>query len=285
MCKKSIEPTIVNFLETLFDRGEHACIAQDVYGTTSYAVYDLPGTFSAFRIPSTIVKRLVTINPICVGQTRSDKNVARFRSFLIECDSGTLQSQIANIQNSGLPYSTCVFSGNKSGHFVISLENALPNRNSYDCMIRRIFKALKVCGVEVDQSCKNPSRSTRWPDGVRENGRVQKLIEVVGRIPNHEIEKWLVAKGAESESPRNYSRSRLCSLGKGHLSGWTLNYIMFGSELGHRNADLFRAACDHAAGGFSEDETFDQLFAISGLDEAEVKRTIASAFRKVSESD
>jgi hypothetical protein len=279
-----MELTVQSFLETLFDRGEHACISADVYGTKSMAVFDTQFLSTLDQASATTtIKRLITINPLFVGYTRCDKHVAQYRSILVECDKGVCEKQLEIIRGAGMPYSTCVFSGNKSLHFVISLISTLPDRKSYDHLVNRIYRALYQCGIEVDQNCKNPSRSTRWPNAIRDNGQLQHLIEVNGRIENSQLEDWLIRKGSGPEPIKPRIKLEL-SVDKGHLSGWTQNYIMFGSQLGRRNSDLFKAACDYAAKGFTEAEAFVQLLPISDLPEPEVRRTISSAFRKVAES-
>lgn len=181
------------FLEILFDKGETVCVSPNQYGYHSIAQEALnaemkltgestKGQYNTTASTGDI--SLVSINPIS-GQ-RNDQNVTALRSFLIELDEGSLDEQFKYIENSGLPYSACVFSGNKSLHYVVTLEK--PALDIY--IWRYINQWILNILTKSDQQCKNPSRSVRFPGHIR-NGKKQTLIKLNNRVSSETLNIWL----------------------------------------------------------------------------------------------
>ena len=104
---------------------------------------------------------MLAINPI--EGFRRDKNVTAFRSFLVELDDGKLSEQMKYVKNKNMPYSACVFSGGKSLHFVITLEEPLPSLNLYKQISKWILNVMD----KADSQTSNPSRSVRFPGNLR----------------------------------------------------------------------------------------------------------------------
>lgn len=114
---------------------------------------------------------------------RADANVCTFRNFLIEIDKMDLSDQIAYVR-SRVPVSSIVYSGSASYHFIISLEQALPDYETYMHWSKRLLQLLP----EADKMCKNPSRLSRLPYRLRpQTGKEQALIYLGTRIPNAEL--------------------------------------------------------------------------------------------------
>ncbi|WP_214676866.1 hypothetical protein, partial [Escherichia coli] len=67
---------------------------------------------------------LIAINPI--KGWRRDDQVTAFRTFLIELDDGSLEEQSKYVKEMDMPFTACIFSGNKSLHFAITLDQDLP---------------------------------------------------------------------------------------------------------------------------------------------------------------
>lgn len=175
-----MKETTKSFLKTLFNEGEHIYAAP--FGYTSKKAED--GVGWEFYYPSKnqseVTDRdiLVSINPL-KGDVRNDDNVTAFRSFLVEVDEGPVNEQKKYIDDSGLPYSVCVFSGNKSLHFGIVLDHDLPTIEIWRYYAEWILKTLP----KADPLTKNPSRGIRIPGPLRPGKeKFQVLVENKGRI-------------------------------------------------------------------------------------------------------
>lgn len=173
-----------NFLDLLFD-GAPTCFADNPHG---HRVYDAPVDRDVFFCINSLHKDR-DLNPTQdwhnpnVGR-RSDANVSSFSSFLLEIDSLPLSDQIPYVQSLGIPYTSCVFSGSKSHHFIITLQEPLKTYDEYMAVSRRLHK---LC-TKADPSTKNPSRLSRLPFRVRpETGLEQKLLYLGDRIPNDKL--------------------------------------------------------------------------------------------------
>lgn len=174
------------FLRTLFDADERVCFSENIYGIAACALTEhLP--FDLF----------FSINPL--KNNRADKNVAAHRNFLLEFDSIPLQEQEMMMQKSGLPVSAIVYSGGKSYHYYISLQEPV-DAAAY----ANIAKRLHILVPEADPACKNPSRLARLPGAIRpDTGNLQECKYVGTRIVNDELLKLLPP--LPIEKPKNNS--------------------------------------------------------------------------------
>jgi hypothetical protein len=178
-----------------------------------------------------------------------------------------------------MPFTSCVFSGKKSFHYIISLEADLPDRATYDRLVKRIHSVVKM----ADKSTKNPSRFSRYPDFIRpDNGAAQALIELRTRVKNADLEAWLAANHAPNlvmaEPPKREGVAGLVTLV--WMSPKTKEFITKGAQPGSRNSSLFAAACDMTRAGFSRDEIA-RIAHRHGLIDAEFERAIDSAIATV----
>jgi hypothetical protein len=249
---------MLNFWTTLFDENDSTCFSTNAYGT------------GIIRVDSLIFKNsfnFFSINPMRIS--RKDDNVTKFRNFLLECDELDLAKQKELLKS--IPYSTLVYSGGKSIHAIISLENPLNTKEEYNAVAKALLKKVP----EADPSTKNPSRFSRVPGAMR-GGVEQKLLEVKERIPNKAFFEWLGPLSIEelvSEQPI-YHQSI-------NMSPWTRFYLFAGAQEGQRNSSLFKAACDLFRCGYSVEEVENMTYEISDLPLSEVRATIKSAYRKV----
>jgi hypothetical protein len=99
----------------------------------------------------------------------------RLRNMLFEFDTVSLSEQENLVNNSGIKPRRCVYSGNKSNHYIIELaENYCSNIDEYHYLWHYInnhyFNEL------ADKQCCNPSRLTRHPRGI--NKKTGKLAEL-----------------------------------------------------------------------------------------------------------
>lgn len=239
------------FWNVLFDPDEHTCFTNSVYGTEVEQVHRF-------------YRQFFCINPLLPETTRRDSNVTAFRNILLEFDKGNAVEQVNNLKE--VPYSTLVWSGGKSHHAIISLETPCQDRAEYDALVRHIYAKLPM----ADKSVKNPSRLSRVPGVIRDNGNMQELLEVRSRVSAEQLNAWLgpMPENLKTEQPK------LKSL---HLSPWTKYFLMFGAEPGERNSSLFKAACDMLRHGYSQEDVVDRAQDVLELPLHEIRACVASA--------
>jgi len=285
-----------DFFYTLFDENEHTCFSENQLGTKIYdidskceEVHKWATFFSINPInPTTDMKPTESYHNVNKPR-RADVNVIAYRNILIEMDSIPVEEQNDFIKGIGMPYTTAVFSGNKSIHYIISLVTPVADEKTYRKLVERVYKALGGKGI-VDVSCKNPSRFSRLPNAYRaDKDKTQELLFVGERIENSTLDSWLNSRGAKEieETPNslNSKRTYSGSVNKNTpMNGFTLNFIMCGAPEGERNSSLFKASCDLFKCGYTEDQIIERLEKPSGLDSNEVAATIKSAIRKVQNS-
>ena len=141
--------------------------------------------------------RFFSINALLKDKTRKDIHVKSYRNFLFEMDKTPLEEQIPIFKAAKFPFTTVVFSGGKSYHFILSLETPLQERVQYDAIWKACAAVLKKFGGEADKATKNPTRLSRCPGVLRENGQEQTLKAVTRRIPNAELFQWLESQGVD----------------------------------------------------------------------------------------
>ena len=265
-------PTIEQYAAALFDPGEHTCFTNTPYGTSVFALA------AGIRKPPAYF----SINPLRPGSRRLDDNVVAYRNILVECDTGSLPEQMDYIRELAMPFTTLVFSGGKSLHFVISLATALPDRAAYKALVERVHAVVTRC----DHKTKNPSRLARWPSHFREDkGKWQHLLLVKNRVDSAALDSWLTAHGALPRTVQARKR-RVTPVAVGRRLwplGRTLVLLKEGAPEGVRNDETYVAAHDLFRCGYTLEEATDKLVtALVALDfaEREIVRTIESAWAK-----
>ena len=224
---------------------------------------------------------LVALNPI--KGFREDRNATHYRNFLVEMDDGTADEQMAYIKRIGMPYSAVVFSGNKSLHFLISLDKDLPSENVY-----RVFSMWTLAIAQAaDQNTINPSRSIRIPGAEREPGKFQRLVEYRGPVSINEMSAWLNKfPNCKPQKPEKREISAEVDFSK--LKSWVADRLVNGLLPNQgRNKQWFSIACEFALAGYSEDDTLDILGGFFTPDrdfkEREWKTAIHSGFKYIYE--
>lgn len=180
------------FLAQLFKPGETINFAQSTLDKrpTNEGLWTMPPspqvtTHSGVGDPAFDGLTYFSINP--VQGRRLSANVSAHRNFLIECDDLALDKQRNYIDGLGVPWSTCVYSGGKSYHFVIALTHSVTPKE-YAELARHIFAAVPA----ADPSTKDPSRLSRLAGAVRpDTDEVQELIEMRDPITLQELQRWL----------------------------------------------------------------------------------------------
>jgi hypothetical protein len=242
-----------DFLDLLFEWDEKICFSDDVYGTRLSPRMHWYGQF-------------FSINPLM--NKRADANVVALRNFLIEFDDISKEEQLKALEH--VPYSTLVWSGGKSYHAIISLDEPLADRAAYNEVVQRLQAKLP----DMDKATSNPSRFSRLPGAIRDNGNEQKLMELRSRVSLEALNEFL----GPVEPNQIYELPEAIP---GYIPPWTRSYLRLGAEPGQRNRELFKAACDLARSGLGADDIFTMCEPVADLDPREMKITIASACKTV----
>lgn len=197
---KPNQATIKDFFMTLFEPEDSVCFCEKVFTNK----IDLAKNFKKYENDS-----FFCINPI--KSERKNADVQKFRNFLFEIDEISLKEQLVHIKNKGMPCSSLTYSGNKSFHFIISLDEPVKDKEHYDFIANWIHNIIEI----ADKATKNPSRLSRLPNVKREDtGKIQKLIFVYDRIKSDDLIKWLsqyehlMPNNRPKKKSNNYKGSR-----------------------------------------------------------------------------
>lgn len=196
---------------------------------------------------------LVALNPI--QGYRNDANCTAFRNFLVEVDYGPIPEQLAYIKKIGLPYSAVIFSGNKSLHFLVSLDTDLPSEKVW----RTLSEWMLNIATLADDKTKNPSRSIRIPGAYREPGKKQLLVEFKGSTKLEDLVAWLSLH--PNAKPKEREKKEVSDkLDISRIKPWVADRLINGLDpTKGRNHQWFSIACEFALAGYSEDDTIDIL--------------------------
>lgn len=185
--------------------------------------------------------RWACVNPLQEDSTRAQGNVIAYRNFVLEIDNMDYEEQLTYVNRQGVPVTTAVFSGNKSIHFVLALDEDV-GKEDYARYCKLIAKALP----SLDSSCLEPSRLTRCP------AEGQPMLYHRGRVPRLELDCWLEAKGLSLAGEQRPQPLEYTPLKAGRLTMKTINFIG-----GRLNTEEMHQASLHATknmleSGFSE---------------------------------
>jgi hypothetical protein len=292
-----VDDTGKKLLNLMFRPGEEICVSHNQFSYHSVPLSQALGDMVTL-VPTTesVAKRkitleqgtervntsqviLVALNPI--EGYRSDINCKAFRNFLVEVDYGPLAAQLEYVRKLGLPYSAVVFSGNKSLHFLISLDQDLPSENAYRVLSEWILKIVTL----ADQNTQNPSRSIRIPGAWREPKKQQKLVEIRGQTRYEDLLAWLKEHPEAKPKPKE-KRKIVGQHDFSKLKQWTVDLLINGLDASKgRNKQWFSIACEFALAGYSEDDTLDILGEFFTPDrdfkEREWKTSVKSGFKYI----
>lgn len=197
---------ITTFLELLFEPDEHVGYVTEVYEHEKDGRKLLSPTRGAYdRTAGELTEALracggdigsvlgdaneeagawVRINPLD-GKGVKDINVTDYRYVLIESDSLAIERQNALMRELELPIVTLTHTGGKSLHAVVRVDAR--DREEYRRRVAYIFDVCAKNGLDIDRSCKNPSRLSRLP-GFMRNGHPQFIVDT--NIGKASYEEW-----------------------------------------------------------------------------------------------
>lgn len=222
------------------------CYSPDPYGVGLYPATEPPADTVFFSIN-------------LLRESRKDSNVVDLRNFLIELDQKdmTIEQQRSYIKALGMPYTTCTYSGNKSCHYIISLADPLPDRETYDFYARWLHNAVAL----ADHSTKNPSRFSRFPGAINpKTGKVQELLECLPRVLINKFDLFLEKFPKPMPMIKATTEIPATPQPITHLRRYTLRYLSCGAGEGERTPMLFKCACDLAENGYPLSQAVQMLF-------------------------
>lgn len=248
----------MKFLKLLFNEGEEICVS-DCKGGYHSISQDLDKDIVLVspkedKMPRAIKEddiNLIAINPI--KGWRRDENVTAFRTFLVEVDDGNLPQQLNYIKDMGMPYSACVFSGNKSLHFAITLDQDLPTYELYYDVAEWILNIMD----QADPMTKNPSRSIRFPNNRRKDGKklLQAMVEIKDRVKYTDLAKWLQQYPQHNPAEKRKHKKVTSTKNIGGIPAWVLIKLKEGiDESRGRNNEWFSIAMELAKAGYTDDQ-------------------------------
>jgi len=281
-----VQDQFKKLFDLMFRTGERVCVSDSKFG---YHSIPLENVFldkitlvsPNDNIPIEVVKSdtltLVALNPMVSGY-RTDENCSKYRNFLVEMDTGSSQEQMAYIKKLGMPYSAVVFSGNKSLHFLISLDTDLPSEKVYRVFSEWILNVVTL----ADENTKNPSRSIRIPGAMRDTGKRQEMVEYVGPVRLEDLTNWL-KRHPDAKPKEKQVHTMLEKPDFKKIKPWVSEMVYFGITAPNRNKKWFTVAVEFALTGQSEDYTIEELRPYFSPDrdfkEREWENTIRSAFK------
>jgi len=227
-------------LRIMFDEGEYICPCRKVNE------YKCPIEINTVKVNNYIRSdkdQWIAANPFKPYTTRRIDNLSSLRNFVIEIDRAdmTYEDQWDYIRSFHTPVSLCTFSGNKSYHFIISLEEGVSLKE-----YRHICNKIKYNMDLIDPACMEPSTFTRLAGSKREEV-VQELKYYTKRRNNKEFYEWLnLLKDKPTHEKKEVSSTK-------GLSEMTRAFIKFGIKKGKTSRhdklkymciDLFRSGFD-----------------------------------------
>lgn len=227
------------FLSLVFDPEDHTCYTQSPNGTE---VGWQPLESDLFYCVNSLCPDK-DLNPTQAWHRadrprRADANVIKLRNFLIEIDSMPIEEQRPYMDSLKVPYSAVVFSGSKSLHFVLSLEQPVPTYEQYMDISRRLHRLI----THADHSSKNPSRLSRLPFRVRpDTGKMQELIYLGSRISLQALEAVL----PKAAPKRTYTKDEKTAMVSPLLlaAAFSPDETMAKLNIGGRNALFYWMHC------------------------------------------
>lgn len=206
---KPLDDPARRLIEAAFHTGECVCIAQEQLGEDGRGV---PKDSGATLDRETWINRLteaggdpnqiwsstertgayIRVNPLKAGGSR-DNEVTSFRHVLLEFDKSTVQEQWAIIQQSNVPCTAVLHSGNRSLHAWVRVD--AQDYDEYRDRVRYLFEHFHE--YQPDEKNKNPSRLSRLPGMIRGSGRQELLALKIGARRGDELswDEWVQTEG------------------------------------------------------------------------------------------
>jgi len=135
---------------------------------------------------------------------RADMNVSKFRNFIFEMDTLSLEQQLILLEKCNIKWSSIVYSGGKSYHAILSLDEPLSGCYTkdgimaYKAVWKQISAYIEAIGAGlgykcpiIDASGKNPSRFTRFPEFHAKDRLKQDIVHIGERLSEIKFQSLL----------------------------------------------------------------------------------------------
>ena len=150
---------------------------------------------------------VMCINPAHITPSNgvSNATVDVYRTFLFELDEGTLQEQASFWKRTKIPASAMIYTGGKSIHVLLTLEEPFNSLELYQAFHRTIVQRLSLnFGARPDADTCQPNRTTKIPGFNRptkdgQPGQDAKLLMLDRRISIEEFKQWQALIGVTQE--------------------------------------------------------------------------------------
>lgn len=255
-----MEEMTKQFLKLFYNEGEEICVSDCAGAYHSIEQNKLGEDFLLISPKEGKEPRLCdehrvilsAINPI--NGWRRDENVTAYRTFMIECDDMPLKKQWEYVNKMKFPFSYCCYSGGKSLHFALVLDEDIVSENVYKFTYEWILNIMK----EADQQTKNPSRSVRFPGNIRrETGKKQKLLHMGERISPNKLRDWLNMFPNEKPIVKEKVKIKHSVPNYDGIKPWAKKALAKGVHNldGSRNQTWMAIGCEFALNGYDLDDT------------------------------
>lgn len=187
------------FLELLFDDGDQIAWGND-RECSNKPTLPYPMWFNTEA-------QMFCINPL--KDWRKTANVTSINSMLFEMDKDEQDEVIPTKQQirmwleSGIPFTTMTFSGNKSVHVIVRFDEPIEDKQWQRQWWRAIYNCLVRLKMPVDKNTKAIPQLSRLPSSIRQStGKEQKLILTRERVTKAEMKTWIEANGGKLLPPK-----------------------------------------------------------------------------------
>ena len=302
--------TIKRFYQILFDPGQTTCFSETAFGTAVYDIQNIQDIYPSYE-------KLMYFSVNALHTHRFDENVTCYRNFLIENDRITsIKDQIELVNKIGMPFSTALFSGSKSVHFVIALETPATSEKMYrfigdwihNIINDGLFDPVTGKDLRFDRMTKNPSRFTRVPGGTNvkymkddkdkiifdnygkpiiKSKTQQSILNLNGRIPDGVMDDWLLShiqhKPAVRPDPKPLIANDVAN--PLLLKPWVTYLLDNGIYEGKRNNSFYEMSRSFYESGFTVDGAIqyiiDNVRNLGDFSHSEIDKAIRSGYKSI----
>lgn len=188
------------FLDLIFDDGDQVAWGND-RETSNRPMDPYPGWYETNA-------SFFCINPL--NEWRLTKNVTKINAMLFEMDKDKkgqvipAKQQVRMWLESGIPFTTMTYSGNKSVHVIVRFDEPIEDKQWQRQWWRAIHDVLTYTfKMPVDPNTKALPQLSRMPCSVRpDTGEQQKLILTRARVTQREMKDWIEANGFQLKPPK-----------------------------------------------------------------------------------
>jgi hypothetical protein len=272
------------YIDFLFNKDEYACLGLNQYDIGVLSVEDI------LNIPDLTVFERITLNPLLPKSERNDNNITSFRTFMIESDTLDPKTFRDFVVKKEMPFSAVLFSGNKSLHYIIKLDEhkKIKSLEQYNFIAKWILNIMGKDYDIVDRQTTNPSRPSRLLGGInKKTGNVQKG-KIKGPVPWQQLNDWI--KQYPEHKPKIYKEDFKIISSEPNpmlLKPWYHVMLEEGIYNGKRNAMFYEISFGLAKCGFSTEQAIVYILEHSAnyktgdFSEREIRTVVYSAFKNI----